>query len=187
MVWDASQHEGVIKPEGDFWLFAYGSLMWNPEINYIDSAPARLFGYHRRLCLWSVAYRGTVEQPGLVMGLDKGGSCLGRAFLISENDADDAIALLNEREMVTGAYKSILAPVILKGRGKVPAVSLIARRNHLQYVPRVPVDEVANIVRSAKGRRGCNREYVLNTASHLEQMGIHDQMLAGIRSRLLGG
>ena len=113
LVFDASQHEGIDYPEGDFWVFAYGSLMWNPEFEYLRSEIACLQGYHRCLCLWSVEYRGTPERPGLVMGLDHGGSCMGRAFLISGDKAAPIIDQLNQREMLTGAYQSAMQPLLL--------------------------------------------------------------------------
>jgi cation transport protein ChaC len=180
LIFDSKQHEGIAYPEGDFWVFAYGSLMWNPEFNYLRSETARLKHFHRCLCLWSVEYRGTPEQPGLVMGLDDGGSCMGRAFLVSEADAPGIIAQLNEREMITGAYRSSLEPLQLGTGEQVEGVCLVARHDHPQYAPRLGRQVIVDMVKHAQGARGSNREYVLNTVSHLREMGMVDEILDNI-------
>src|SRR5215218_3255850 len=86
-------------PHGDLWVFAYGSLMWNPEFEYVRSAPAMLRGYHRSFCVYSTRYRGTPEQPGLVLGLDRGGSCRGIAYQIAAAKVERMLHDLWEREM----------------------------------------------------------------------------------------
>ncbi len=184
LIFDANQHESILQPKGDFWFFAYGSLMWNPEFDYLRSETAKLYGYQRRLCLWSVAYRGTIEIPGLVMGLDTGGSCVGRALLISEVSADKVIEKLNQREMVTGAYQSALKTVHLQSGERVNAVCLMARRNHPQYVSKLDIPTTAEIVQHAEGPRGKNSEYVLNTVRHLRKMGIVAEALEAVAERL---
>lgn len=184
LVFDASQHQGIDYPQGDFWVFAYGSLMWNPEFDYLRSETAQLDRYHRCLCLWSVEYRGTLEQPGLVMGLDVGGSCMGRAFLISEKNAPSIIAQLNQREMITGAYESALKPLQLGSGERVDGICLIARQEHPQYTPHLAQQTILDLVTRAHGKRGSNREYVLNTVYHLREMGIVDFALDDIANLL---
>ena len=101
---------------GDLWIFGYGSLMWRPGFDYVERLPVRLHGYHRAFCVWSHRYRGTPERPGLVLGLDRGGSCLGIAYRIAPEKQDTVLAYLHEREMITGVYipvicrSSILSP-----------------------------------------------------------------------------
>lgn len=185
LVFDASQHERILQPDGDFWFFAYGSLMWNPEFTYLRSETARLHGFHRCLCLWSVEYRGSVAQPGLVMGLDRGGSCTGQAYLISQSAAPAIIDKLNEREMITGAYQSKLKPLKLQSGEKVNGVCLIARRDHPQYAPNLDRHTIIDIVRKAKGKRGSNRTYVLNTARKMQQMGMLDRGLEEVSKGLI--
>jgi len=187
LVLDATQHESILQPEGDFWLFAYGSLMWNPEFSFLRSETARLHGYHRRLCLWSVEHRGTFEHPGLVMGLDRGGSCHGQAFLIAEADAPNIIDRLNHREMITGAYRSAIKTLRLGCGEQVSGVCLIARRNHPQYAANLDHQTTIECVRAAQGGRGSNREYVLNTTRSLQQMGMRDSRLEAIAADLAPG
>src|SRR3970040_881301 len=92
-------------PKGeDVWLFGYGSLIWNPIIQFEERHVARLHGYHRRFCLWSHVNRGSLHKPGLVLGLDAGGSCRGVVFRIGAKQAQSELPLLWRREMVLGAY-----------------------------------------------------------------------------------
>lgn len=185
LVLDASLYEGIEQPAGEFWLFAYGSLMWNPEFEYLRRETAHLYGYHRRLCLWSVEHRGTFQHPGLVMGLAQGGSCRGQAFLISQTMASQTIERLNQREMITGAYQSLLKPLYLDGGEKVNAVCLIARQDHPQYAHKLDHQITIERVKSAYGGRGSNQEYVLNTAQQLRKMGVRDRHLEVIAQGLL--
>ncbi len=186
LIFDHTQHPSIEVPDGDVWFFGYGSLMWRPEFDYLESVSARLFGYHRALCLWSIEYRGDIDQPGLVLGLDNGGSCLGRAFRICETQIDSILPLLNKREMITGAYQSIIKPIYLASGEKVTAVSLIARHGHPQYVtPPLSDKRTAYIVRKAKGKMGANIDYVQNTICHLRELGIQDVTLERIAKKLV--
>ena len=88
------------KDEDEIWVFAYGSLMWRPDFEYVESEPALLRGYHRAFCIYSHIYRGSPENPGLVLGLDNGGSCVGRAFRLNTDAAHDILAAIHAREMI---------------------------------------------------------------------------------------
>ena len=84
--------------DGDIWVFGYGSLMWRPGFPHLEVAPALLHGYHRAFCIYSVHHRGSRERPGLILGLDRGGSCQGRAFRVAAADAEATIAYLDDRD-----------------------------------------------------------------------------------------
>src|SRR5437762_12622934 len=88
----------------EYWVFAYGSLMWRPGFAFAERAPARLIGLHRALCVYSFVHRGTPEKPGLVLGLDRGGACRGIAFRVPGKLRADTIAYLRGREQVTNVY-----------------------------------------------------------------------------------
>ena len=166
----------VILPPGDLWVFGYGSLMWNPGFVFAETHIGRLFGYHRALCVWSWFYRGTRDQPGLVFGLDAGGSCRGRVFRVRPRDRPGALAYLYEREMIAHAYKPCLRPVRVGGRC-VQALAFVVDRAHSQYAGKLSIEEIAPIIRRAAGDRGANLEYLLNTARHLHELGIRDKSL----------
>ena len=168
----------------EFWVFGYGSLMWNPGFPFEEKAQAHIFGYRRSLCVRSHVHRGTPEQPGLVLGLDRGGSCRGLAFRVPREERLEVLAYLRARELVTHVYKERLLPAVLDDRRQVHALSYVVDRRHAQYAGVLDVGEAAQIVRSAAGKSGPNPAYVLNTVSHLREMGIRDNWLEGV-SRLI--
>lgn len=171
-------------PDGDLWVFGYGSLMWDPGIAVRRAIPARLYGYHRRLCLWSVHYRGTARKPGLVLGLDRGGSCSGIAYQVAPHDTADAADYLREREMLNNAYLPVIKKVYLQNGVVVDALTFVSKRRHPQFAPPLGVNETVAVVRAAAGKRGQNCEYVLNTVRHLNEFGIRRGALHAVAERL---
>ncbi|PYE33656.1 cation transport protein ChaC [Rhizobium sp. PP-F2F-G38] len=167
----------VVTDSDDVWVFGYGSLMWNPGFAFVEQARARVFGYRRALCVRSHVHRGTAESPGLVLGLDLGGSCLGMAFRIAPEDREAVIAYLRERELVTHVYKERMLPLRLADGRTVMAVAYVIDRAHLQYAGALQADEAALVVAHARGRSGENVDYVMNTLEHLRAMGIRDHWL----------
>ncbi|OBZ95453.1 gamma-glutamyl cyclotransferase [Pararhizobium polonicum] len=161
----------------DFWVFGYGSLMWNPGFAFKDKMAARAFGYRRALCVRSWVHRGTQERPGLVLGLDYGGSCRGMAFNVAPQNRDAVIGYLRERELVTQVYKERTMPVLLANGRRVPALTYIIDRTHVQYAGALSAEEAAATVAVSHGKSGANTDYVLNTLAHLQQMGIRDHWL----------
>lgn len=166
-----------------FWVFAYGSLMWNPGFPYEECRPARLPGYHRGFCVYSHHYRGTPEQPGLVLGLMPGGECRGLAFRIAAPNVEAVRAYLDERELVTYAYRSLTAEVEIAG-GSVPALTYVADPEHAQYAGTLDLDRAAAIIIQARGCAGLNRDYLINTVRHLEQEGFVDADLHALLERV---
>lgn len=161
----------------EFWVFGYGSLMWRPGFEYVDASHARLFGYHRALCVRSHVHRGTPERPGLVLGLDRGGSCLGIAFQIVPEKVGEVVAYLRGRELVTHVYKERRAQIRLAAGRRVMALAFVVDRAHDQYAGALSPDEAAAQVRGAVGLSGPNEDYVINTVNHLRQMKIRDHWL----------
>ena len=170
----------------DLWVFGYGSLMWNPGFPYEERVPARLLGAHRSLCVLSVHWRGTKQKPGLVLGLDRGGSCVGIAFRVATEDAGATLAYLREREQVTNIYREAVSRVWLKdGSGRsVPAVAFMVDRSHSQYAGKLSADERLHLIRQGHGVGGPNGDYVLATNQHLKELGIRDAELSWLVERL---
>ncbi|TIX26860.1 gamma-glutamylcyclotransferase [Mesorhizobium sp.] len=162
---------------GDFWVFGYGSLIWRPGFAHVETQRARLHGYRRSLCVYSFVHRGTRERPGLVLGLDRGGSCVGLAFRVPGDLRDEVIAYLRERELVTNVYLERMLKIRLDGGGTVDAVAYIVDRQHEQYAGALDAAEAAAVVRGAVGQSGINEDYVLSTLEHLEALGIRDHWL----------
>ncbi|MDO5704418.1 MAG: gamma-glutamylcyclotransferase [Paracoccus sp. (in: a-proteobacteria)] len=161
------------------WVFGYGSLMWNPGFDPVETVRARLEGYARSFCLLSIEHRGTPECPGLVLGLDEDAAahCSGLALRVPETDHDDIIATLRERELVTQAYAEALVPVELEDGRQVQALAYVMRRDHWQYAGGLPAWEQAQMIAAAHGGRGPNADYLFNTARHLAQIGLADDVM----------
>jgi cation transport protein ChaC len=169
---------------GDFWVFGYGSLMWRPGFAHTETSRARLFGFRRSLCVWSHVYRGTPERRGLVLGLDRGGSCVGLAFRVPHELRDEVLAYLRDRELVTGVYLERMLPIRLEHGETVAAVAYIVDRGHEQYAGNLDEADAASIVSGAVGQAGPNEEYVLNTIAHLKALGIRDHWLEEVGRRV---
>lgn len=169
---------------GDFWVFGYGSLIWRPGFAHVETQRARLFGYRRALCIYSHVHRGTPERPGLVLGLDRGGSCIGMAFRVPGDLHAEVIAYLRERELVTNVYLERTVDVRLENGATVAAVTYVADRRHGQYAGALGEADAAGFVSGAVGQSGPNEAYVLSTIEHLKALGIRDHWLEGVARRL---
>jgi cation transport protein ChaC len=170
----------------DLWVFGYGSLMWRPDFDYRERRPARLLGAHRALCVFSHVHRGTPEKPGLVLGLDHGGSCRGIAFRVEASRREATIAYLREREQVTKVYRETTRAVILleKPEADVRALCYLVDRSHAQYAGVLTREQQLELVQQGHGRSGVNRDYVLATVKELEAFGIRDATLEWLAARL---
>ncbi|MEL6437606.1 MAG: gamma-glutamylcyclotransferase [Pseudomonadota bacterium] len=161
----------------DLWVFGYASLMWRPGFPFVEKHRAMLFGYHRALCIRSWEHRGTRKRPGLVMGLDRGGACVGIAFRVAAKDRDATLAYLRERELITKVYREHTGRIMLPGNKRIDAVTYVADRTHIQYAGKLDVAHAVDQVCGAVGGAGPNEEYVLNTAEHIRDLGIRDHWL----------
>lgn len=158
------------------WVFAYGSLMWRPDFVPDEIRLARAAGWHRAMCILSTVYRGTPDQPGLVLGLDRGGSCVGRALKVGAAQWPTVKALLDSRELVTGVYIPRFVPVRLDDGRRVAAYAFICDRNHSQYWAG-DMTEAVRLIRQGAGQCGPARDYLASTVAHLAALGIPDGML----------
>ncbi|TIT15296.1 MAG: gamma-glutamylcyclotransferase [Mesorhizobium sp.] len=174
---------------GDFWVFGYGSLIWRPGFAHVETRRARLHGYRRSLCVYSFVHRGRRERPGLVLGLDRGGSCIGLAFRVPGDLRNEVITYLRERELVTNVYRERMLSIRLDSDGMnggeiVPAVAYVVDRTHEQYAGALDAADAATVVRGAVGQSGKNEDYVLSTLEHLEALGIRDHWLEEVAKRI---
>lgn len=171
--------ERAAPPPAPFWVFGYGSLMWRPGFEYVTQRAAALEGYSRSFCMYSHHHRGTRQVPGLVLGLDPGGICTGSAFLVAEPQVPSTIAYLKEREMDHYPYVPLYAPITLDTGERVTAYTFIVNTQHPQYATGLTVPEKADIIMRAEGISGLNRDYLINTVQHLENLGyVEDELHA---------
>jgi glutathione-specific gamma-glutamylcyclotransferase len=168
-------------------VFAYGSLMWRPDFPFIEIQAARLYGYHRAFCIVSTHYRGTAETPGLVLGLDRGGMCLGRRYRVAAKEAKAVADYLHGREMISGCYVPRCLKVRLEDGSEKPALAFVADRAHRDYAGRLSDDEILACIRRARGKMGTNAEYLRNTVLHLDELGIREGTLHRLLRQLNAG
>ncbi len=175
-----------ISAKENIWVFAYGSLMWNPEFPYRTVVPAHLCGYHRNFCLYSRVHRGTDENPGLVLGLDRGGSCKGVLFEIEHHHIEESLPQLWSREMnPKDLYKAKKLPVLAHGdfQQKIEACTFVANRQHPDYCRDKCRDMASQRIKDAIGGRGPNIDYLRNTVTYLRDLEIHDPLLEDLLKR----
>lgn len=163
-----------------FWVFGYGSLMWNPGFVFTERVPATLSGYARSFCMWSIHHRGTPEAPGLVLALDveAGASCRGLAYHVTGADAAETLAYLRERELVSSAYVEHHVELALEDGRCVASLAYVVDADHVQYTGHLSLQRQAEVISAAVGGRGPNCEYLFNTALHLAELGMEDAELS---------
>jgi cation transport protein ChaC len=166
-------------PHDDVWVFAYGSLIWNPAFDFLEQRIAVARGWHRSFCLgWITRFRGSKDRPGLMMALDRGGQCTGVAYRLPRNAIEPNLLGLFRREMLV--IPDPLRPVWLNVRtdgGVVPAITFVINRKGGMYVPGLTPDRVADTLVVAAGHVGSMADYLYNTVRHLEDLGIRDEHL----------
>lgn len=188
---DAGQREASLRqaltryaPGDEAWVFAYGSLMWNPALEFAESSICRVQGWHRSFCFWTPMGRGTPELPGLMLALERGGSCEGIVYRIAPEQVESELALLWNREMLAGYYQPQWVPATLRDGRTVTAVSFEVDTAHCQYCGDLPIDKQAHHIAFAEGRRGACRDYLANTAAHARALGIHDPYIEDMVARV---
>ena len=166
------------------WVFGYGSLIWNPLMEFARRQPARIHGYHRGFYLWSRVNRGSPEVPGLVLGLDRGGSCQGMAYQLHDDKREAELALLWRREMVSGTYmpRWVNADV---GGSPIRAIAFVVDRRKPGYTGRLEDDQIISIALKACGHYGSCADYLVQTAQSLEAAGIADPRMSRLAKRIM--
>ena len=159
-------------------VFAYGSLIWKPEFEFSHRFVATLPGWHRSFCMHIERWRGTREMPGLMMGLDRGGSCRGVVYELRDENPLAQLERLLRREMTNKPATNVPRWMQVSHDGKkFQALAFTASRDARNYEGKLPLNEVAGILARAAGHWGTGTEYLFNTVSHLEEFGIHDRNL----------
>jgi cation transport protein ChaC len=171
-------------PGEEAWVFAYGSLMWNPALEFSESSACRVQGWHRSFCFWTPLGRGTPELPGLMLALERGGACEGMAYRLAPDQVRSELAILWNREMLAGFYRPAWVPAILRDGRTVTAVTFEVDTAHCQYCGDLPVERQAHHIAFAEGRRGACRDYLANTSAHARTLGIHDPYIEDMVARV---
>ena len=170
---------------GDVWIFAYGSLIWNPEFEHVEERLGTVTGWHRSFCIgWVRVYRGTPERPGLMLGLDRGGSCRGVVFRLRPDSMLENLHKLLWREIPFLRTENL--PVrwltVKTDQGPIRAIGFPIHRKSPAYLSGLTTETIVEALATAAGERGSMAEYLHNTISHLEQRGIHDRYLWNLQA-----
>ena len=167
------------------WIFGYGSLIWDPGFPVAEWRTARIKGWHRSFCMWSIHFRGTVEVPGLVLALDQAeaASCSGVAFRVAPGAEAETLLALRKRELMSSAYLELTLPVETE-TGPLQALTYVIDRDHAQYCGGLEMEEQAQIIARASGGRGLNRDYLWSTVAQLTKLGIADPDLEWLAKRV---
>lgn len=177
-----AQHD----PAADVWVFGYGSLMWNPAFIFAESQVGVVHGWHRRFCLWLESGRGSPDNPGLMLALDRGGVCRGVAFRIPAGQVRSELLLIWRREMFGTAYLARWVRVRLAGE-MVPAITFEVNRAHPRYAGKLSDAQAGVHIATATGPLGSCAAYLQNTMEHLQSLGIQDAGLQRIAAGISAG
>ncbi|MDY0871630.1 gamma-glutamylcyclotransferase [Dongia rigui] len=162
----------------DLWVFAYGSLIWNPEFEVVEQRRAVARGWHRAFCLTLTRWRGTRELPALMLALDRGGTCVGIAYRLPAGDTHGQVVQLLRREIDANPPTNVPRWIsVATSDGPIRALTFVALPTGNAYAGRRPLPEVANVLSRAAGHWGSAAQYVFNTVSKLEEHGIRDRNL----------
>jgi cation transport protein ChaC len=172
------------QPGEEAWVFAYGSLMWNPAIEYAEQQPCHVDGWRRSFCFWLPMGRGTPELPGLMLALERGGECEGIAYRLTPEQVQSELPLLWNREMLAGIYQPDWVPTTLRDGRRVTSVTFVVDPAHCQYCGDLPMERAAHHIAFAEGRRGACRDYLANTAAHARALDIHDPYIEELVERV---
>jgi glutathione-specific gamma-glutamylcyclotransferase len=137
---------------GDAWLFAYGSLIWKPEVDHVEERIGTARGWHRALCLRLTRWRGTREKPGLMMALDRGGECKGVAYRLAGNTVEAQLGKLFRREMSLKPPTNVPCWIVVQtDNGPLRALAFVSNRNGQSYAGKRTLEETADILSEACG------------------------------------
>ena len=162
------------------WVFGYGSLIWNPALYFTEKKRGTVHGYHRRFCLWSTIGRGSPSRPGLMLGLERGGSCKGIFYKIDRREIRTELDIVFRRELITAAYRPTWVSARILGKSPFKAIAFVINRDHNRYAGMLDDETVIQTIAEAKGTLGSCSDYLYETVLQLENLGMPDRHLASI-------
>ena len=162
------------------WVFGYGSLIWNPALYFTEKKRGTVHGYHRRFCLWSTIGRGSPSRPGLMLGLERGGSCKGIFYKIDRREIRTELDIVFRRELITAAYRPTWVSARILGKSPFKAIAFVINRDHNRYAGMLDDETVIQTIADAKGTLGSCSDYLYETVLQLENLGMPDRRLASI-------
>lgn len=171
----------------EVWIFAYGSLIWNPAIHYADRVKCIVDGYHRSFCFWTVLGRGCEKNPGLMMGLEPGGCSNGVAYRIAADDLETEMDILFRREMMSFVYHPtwVEAQSAENADQKIKVLAFVVDPQHERYCGGIDEATLIKHIATASGPFGRNCDYLFQLTEHLEQLGFTDESMIALQHKVL--
>ena len=166
------------------WVFGCGSLIWNPAFHFTEKLRGKIHGYHRRFCLWSTIGRGSPSKPGLMLGLERGGSCKGIFYKIDRREIRTELDIVFRRELITDAYRPTWVSARILDKSPFKAIAFVINRSHNRYAGALDDETVIQTIAEAKGTLGSCSEYLYETVLQLDNLGMPDRRLASIARRV---
>lgn len=160
----------------NLWLFGYGSLIWRPDIEFIERRAARVHGWSRRFWQGSHDHRGLPHAPGRVVTLiqDACSSCDGMAYLVDRRAVEETFSQLDHREK--NGYERHRVHLDFRGQeDHTEGVVYIAPLDNFAYLGPAPVKEMANQIHASSGPSGRNIDYLLELAEALRELKAEDE------------
>jgi cation transport regulator ChaC len=167
------------------WVFGYGSLIWRPDIPFVEAVPASLPGYVRRFWQGSHDHRGTPDQPGRVVTLIESpqARCAGMAYLLQPDVVQHTFERLDHREK--NGYERFVEPLHLQDSRCVQGLVYIAPVNNFAYLGDAPLPAIARQIARSSGPSGRNIDYLTELAAGLRSLNAHDEHVFELESMVL--
>ena len=178
--WDAMVDDKLAElGPGPFWIFAYGSLIWNPGFDHVEARRGLVHGWRRSFCIHMTYWRGTPDEPGLMLALDRGGSCTGMVYRLPDDDTRGRMRRILKREIDSAYALPWLRWLNIRtAEGNIRALTFYCAPSEGDAdLVRLSRAEQARMLARAVGHKGSCAEYLYNTVDHLEAHGIHDRYL----------
>jgi len=174
-------------PEQDsFRVFAYGSLIWNPAIEFESRHRCTIEGYHRSFCFWTVLGRGSEDCPGLMMGLEPGGHCDGIAYSIAPDQLQSELDILFRREMISNVYKPtwVTASYLDTPGISDQLLTFVIDPENDRFCGQLEENIIVDTLSKAVGPLGRNCDYLYQLVEHLDELGFEDPVMTGLAKKV---
>ncbi|CAI9094872.1 OLC1v1030695C1 [Oldenlandia corymbosa var. corymbosa] len=153
-----------------FWVFGYGSLVWNPGFDYDEKVIGFIKNYRRVFDLACIDHRGTPEQPARTCTLEEaeGAICWGAAYCVWGGPEKEKAAMeyLRKRECeydletLVDFYKEGGDSDLPALTGVIVFTSTPDPINNKYYLGPAPLEDMARQIATAFGPCGNNRDYL---------------------------
>ncbi len=171
--------------DSELWIFGYGSLIWNPALNYEEQRRCSIKGFQKKFCFWTTLSRGTVECPGLMMGLLEGGSCNGLAFRIDVSNAASELDVLFRREMSHYIYKPTWIDArCVETQKTFKTLTFVVDKENYRFVDNLSIDDIVRTLATAQGPLGRNCDYLFQLSDKMCELGFEEPELEDLVFRV---